>query len=352
MYWDGVNKVMDSARQLVESHLGFTLPDETWSFLERYGFVSDYRVAKKPVAWLADRAREVLEAAGTRTPRTEIEPMLPRAKRSRRFGAADRVEALSSIFANDARRDSAVIAFRRDHLSGGCLALNEVESWILQHAATPHTRWITVPLDDSDQFRFEGNSILFEPKLSISRLAGGFSLSTETLAYTGQTATAGHIPVRLGTVLDELRGLSTYLAQRYGWQEAQATSFVLTDAVPVVSLARLSTKTNFQLTALTRITLTVDPTLSPRKVTEIYAKARRDLLGPRHRSLTAKHLKLAQFTAEAADDEPWKARMERWNRIYPEMRYSSPSNFGRDCRQAFQRLLHPRINFAGLLMAS
>ena len=47
------------------------------------------------------------------------------------------------------------------------------------------------------------------------------------------------LPDKGGRVLEELRRLSERLAQRYAWDEAQATTFVLTDAVPLVSTVKL-----------------------------------------------------------------------------------------------------------------
>src|SRR5262249_38025468 len=83
------------------------------------------------------------------------------------------------------------------------------------------------------------------------------------------------IPTAVGGTLEHLRWLSEKLAKEYGWTEAEATVFVLTGIVPKIKA--ISSNLQFkQLPSLSRIELTIDPTLSPQEVAEHYRQIRQD----------------------------------------------------------------------------
>ena len=93
--------------------------------------------------------------------------------------------------------------------------------------------------------------------------------------------------------------------------------------------------------AASRVELTVDPGCSAKEVADAYQKARRALVGPRHRELSEKHIVLAQFGAERQKGKTLAKSMEQWNERYPKWKYTTVTNFGRDMNKAQQRLLQP-----------
>ncbi len=134
--------------------------------------------------------------------------------------------------------------------------------------------------------------------------------------------------------------MSESLAKRYAWWPAHGSLFVLTGQVPLLSPVRVTTTRRFPITAASRLTLEVDPTVTPREVAEHYGAARKSLLQSRSRRMSPKHLRLAIYSATHSDGT-WAERMRGWNDEHPDERYSQPSNFQRDAANAVKRLLNP-----------
>ncbi|MCH9022496.1 MAG: hypothetical protein IID32_07000, partial [Planctomycetes bacterium] len=84
--------------------------------------------------------------------------------------------------------------------------------------------------------------------------------------------------------------------------------------VPVIYDVRKEITEAFPHQVSSRIRLTIDPALSPQDVAEEYRRARDEIWPGRHRSLSRKHLRLARFHAERAQEASWKERLHRWNR--------------------------------------
>lgn len=145
--------------------------------------------------------------------------------------------------------------------------------------------------------------------------------------------------------LERLRGLGILLANGYGWQEAQATVFVLTGRTPMLSSLVGQLRLRTQYSAVSHITLAADPALSPREVAEGYGRIRRQVLGGRHRYLTEKHLQIALFTMKHSGDETWAEQMSDWNREHPQWPYNAPTNYARDASQAHRRMPHPTYSW-------
>jgi hypothetical protein len=145
-------------------------------------------------------------------------------------------------------------------------------------------------------------------------------------------------------VLDSLRIISEDLSKRYGWDKGQSTLFVLTGDTPLVSPIKGKVNMKSPLAALSRITLTIDPIVSPQEVEEYYRKVRGTR---RRRAMTEKHLKLAIFSTTRPQHETWEQAMQEWNKECiegnrePSWSYMTANtrNFRRDCLQAQARLL-------------
>ena len=87
--------------------------------------------------------------------------------------------------------------------------------------------------------------------------------------------------------------------------------------------------------------MTVDPALSPREVADYYRERREEIVGKRHRDLSEKHMQLALSAATRPEGQTLGQSMEIWNQEHPDWSYKAVTNFGKDCKNALRRLLHP-----------
>ncbi len=325
-------------RRAVEERVGFSIPHEAWEYLERRYDAWDEDVA---VEDLAQDVVELRDAGLLGLPRRRVSA-------PRRSEPPDRRHvALSRILAAEAARREDVREFRQDVLNGRLLAQDEVETFLQARleAEGPPTLWARFPLPAGlqvDPLLAPARDVLAEvaPKLSPNARLTAFeprfldyAKSDDRWVYC--------VPVPVGGVLERLKRLAGHLAEDYGWPEAAATTFVLTGAMPIVSPALIDVRVGSDTPALNRITLRLDPRLSPKEVAAIYARARRRLLGPGHkdRVITEKHLELAAHFAErGAEDGGWDELMASWNATYPRWAYATVNHFSRDVRQAWARV--------------
>ena len=71
-------------------------------------------------------------------------------------------------------------------------------------------------------------------------------------------------------------------------------------------------------------------------------------LGQRFRRLSAKHVGLAVFVAERNDGRSWKKVRAEWIATHTELSHPQDlSNFTRDCRQAYRRVMGRNLRWAG-----
>ena len=93
-----------------------------------------------------------------------------------------------------------------------------------------------------------------------------------------------------------------------------------------------------------RITITVDPTVTPDDVADAYRQARSHFVDPKKaRTQDTKRLALAVFCDRGPTDESWSQTLKRWNKRLPDWRCRSDDvfNFHRHASAARQRLLQP-----------
>ena len=144
--------------------------------------------------------------------------------------------------------------------------------------------------------------------------------------------------------MDELRRLSVRLGKKYSWTEDQGTVFVLSGVTPLVAGIRLETDIQSEHPAASRITLVIDPLVSPQEVLETYSELRQKVLKGTHRPISEKHRMLAVFAAERRPLATWAEVMEAWNRAHEEYQYETVTVFARDCTAAKRRLLRPKLD--------
>lgn len=152
------------------------------------------------------------------------------------------------------------------------------------------------------------------------------------------------MPVKSDGPLGKLKWAVDHLGHEYPcWQEAWATTFVLTGITPPLLRASVNiSKANMLAASL--ITMEIDPRLSPSDLASIYAEARRRIWNGeiRDKQISEKHLELALFAGEncrEADSGGWSFLLERWNANHPHWAYvSNDLNFSRDVKSAWKRV--------------
>jgi len=339
-------------RYEVEQVLGRKIHDPLWKLLKDRGYVTESLEHDDPVRWLANEARVLLVAANDQP--LEFLPNPDRRQRRLRAMPAKR-DVISSLLAAIARNDEMVKAFRDEYLTTGYLSLAQGPRWIRKRkdeGSYPHAIILSLPAHLNYKWSGEWHS---KPPLKILK-AGRMEgyLPNEFLAYAEPDSPWPRIlPVNRDGILRNLQQLSKRLAEQFGWQEAQATMFILTDLVPLVSIntvqirwpraLRTEVDSNevFPVACLARVTITVDPLTTPQEVAALYRKARATHLRRKPRSLSDKHMLLAAYLADHKQLDG--NLMAEWNRQHPKWQYKRFSPFSRDARRARHVLLHDLI---------
>jgi hypothetical protein len=151
--------------------------------------------------------------------------------------------------------------------------------------------------------------------------------------------------------LRQLHELTEELGHRYDWIKGAATQFVLADQDPEASTLRAGGRIPYSWISASRITMVIDPMVSPEDVADFYQRVRKSnsyFAGAQVRPLKAKALHLAAFSADIRPGERSVDQVKRWNELHPDHTYdhTSPtaiSNFVRDMKLARDRLLNPKL---------
>lgn len=342
-------KTQAALRKQIELILGTRVPDWAWSIAAMERAVSEVLQGDNTPEWLAQKLRAWIETGG---PDGQFESKFIAPVRRQRRGKAvqSHQEAVSEAIAAIVRERKEVQSFRRDVLKGKTLKPEEVEAWIEDHtkdATSLHAAIVRLKtnfqIDERDEFGFKPLISSVNPE----DIEGYAHLDTLAYAKPG-SAWVHRVPVGRNGSLRMLYKLSRDLATYFHWQEAQATVFVLTDLTPVIdteniTLSSLSWVTvpyggMEPLACLIRVTLTIDPMMTPEELARKYAVVRNRFLVKKPRALSPKHLALAVFATKhpALDSEA----MEQWAGEFPQWKYQRVSLFARDARIARSRLLH------------
>jgi hypothetical protein len=383
--------------QLAEA-LGEPVPDWLWASLRREHIDYDNEMNKVRFDYVVRTARIALRAAASGAPRMLPRDRLGDGEPGEGGGAPEAsVRALSLLVANQARTDDEVLAFRSDVLHDELLALEQVYQWVqrqsrLQGNQAPFCLWlpevqvpsaevrrvlqsglrrpeeavepvrITIPVEqlmwkgDPHYLEYVGVAPtdipvpyeqLTEPVTLDDRQVRHLRGQEAADPMRGKGAAIFREPVVPSSELDRLRHVSQRLARRHGWTAAQAATFVLTDAVPAMPAVTHTFEWRL-VPEVPRIVLTIEPSVSPREVTDYYRRVRREVAATRTRprQYGEKHLRLANFVAGRPAGERWRATMDAWNAqvpaAVPKWRYKEPSNFQRDAQRAQRWLLRAR----------
>ncbi len=324
----------DNIRSELAGRLGREPREEVWNYLVEEAYVHDVWLEIEGIDYLEKKYRRFAQALEvlTQPPKTATEPDLRQI----------RLQILSDLIAQHAATEKSVVVFRRKHLPEGLLKREKVVEWITRQAEEegPASRYLRVPAPHGyDPTTRTGHTA---PPLTIVDSSPVIQIDVELLCYSAPgDQWARTLPVRHGGTLDSLRVVSKSLARRFTWREAQATTFILTNASPLLSSLRGKIRMAFSLPITSRINMEIDPTLTPEEVAERYKRLRARFIGARYRSMTEKHLRLAEFYGgDKPEGTTWAALMNKWNDSQdPGWAYDRFEVFARDCKQAWRRLM-------------
>ena len=337
----------EDIRKEIDSLLGVSLSDEEWDDL-----VKEFRVDEilnsrsahsSKVAETAELVRHRRRTYDIHNrPKSQEPRMLSKQEANQ---PTNRSQVISILVAQEATEDAAVRLFRTEVLSDKLLPLEGVEEWIQLQAQRdgPSTNWLNnVPISTTQANELlrlwqmaTPDKLYISLELSIYELAA----TTHLLPYPGIDGWACYKPTTDGGVLERLRLLSDRLAEKYKWLPGQATAFVLTDGIPLISSITITLNTNSR-PLFSRIVLDVDPALSPKEIVMHYRRSRKAIMAARHRNLSEKHMQLAIFDSMRPKTETWTVKMDEWNKTHQaEWKYEEAPNFAHDCLQARRRLL-------------
>lgn len=147
-----------------------------------------------------------------------------------------------------------------------------------------------------------------------------------------------------GPTLRNLHDLARKMCRRYPTvNEWHMQQFILTGNPPPISIGQVKTVQNLDIPGLSRITITVDPRISPQQLAKWYSEVRKDFVRKQEKPIEEKSAALAVFAEEHVlhNNTPWPELRAKWNAQYPDWRYdnkSADTQFARDSRNAWQNV--------------
>jgi hypothetical protein len=327
-------------RQQVNAVLDRPVNDQEWAAVNQTGSVRRFRALGNPDG-LAEEIQQFRRAFRGANVKSEKPGMLPAEKR--KYGGlhgSDRVLAISDFIAQQARTREDVMQFRESVLRGRLIKPGDLEAWIKRQASAdgPPTLLISVPLPQGDSIKMTEQGLVTTQPLDTTGKNAALSASSVLLDFgIPGVASTQHQPISISGALNQIRMVSDKLASDYGWQKAQATVFLLTDLVPVLENFSFSVRHGL-LPIADRLSLTVDPSLSPRELMGLYRKVLQRVYGDDRQRVTDKHLRLAAFAVNRPENQTLADGMKVWNRQNPDLAYEYHTNFGRDLKDAMRKV--------------
>jgi hypothetical protein len=198
------------------------------------------------------------------------------------------------------------------------------------------------------------NTFYEAPQLAPKRPRNKDGTDGHALYFVNERGRARNVSVWDRSLLAQLRGLSEWLAQRYRWELAQSTMFVLTGEIPAVPPLKVTASLKFSeelFDATTTIpeyidatiNVTASPWVSSRTVTRAYRIAQTEVMGTSGgKPPGLKNLRLFRFvtariepssaraTRERLTSAPGRTRMpdgkrlvREWNEAHPRWAYKT-----------------------------
>jgi hypothetical protein len=373
---------LSNNRAAVEAELGTAIEDHVWDLLEKNGDADDLDFGLATLREVAAKARGVRASL-----RLDAEPQpVVREPGFLQAGEAARArgDALSSIYAAWASARPDVRRFREKVLArslqimagiAGRAAHASGETAMMEHDQV--AEWVSW-LYDADAPGRNGHQYVF--KLITETKAHGPKRVVDLRYVDGQQERI--LTVGATRMLGQLAELADKLAGEYRWWPPEATMFILTGQTPNVVVYLGSAEIRYhEVSATSRVIMTLDPSLTPGEVAGIYGRLRKRFHPeslPRYQSALRYRLAghVGPHVQMRLDDphsrtgpgrppkpgptglaifvEPlpgytWQQLRHTWNQLYSDWadgngrpyRYESASNFTRDAKTSINQLLFP-----------
>ncbi|MFF9643635.1 hypothetical protein [Kitasatospora aureofaciens] len=372
---------MTNLRADVEKALGWPVSDAMWEDLD--GDVISQRQNRTAARQeLVASIRHRMAVYGHTPAAREDSPTPP--IRPTTASSSARIDALSAIYAAWANSDPKVEWFRRSYLAPHDTP--EYDAWIAGRGTYPDfqllapedvNQWV---IDHFNADSADGNGTRhIESLLTVCRPGENPVVDLWYIASHRELA----LTVDSRWTLGDLAKLAREISDTYQWRQSEAATFVLTGRQPEVFVYSGSASIRHGATAAcSRVTMTLDPFLTPDQVAGIYGRLKARLHSGPMKSLSEKHYRLAQHigphVSSRVDDprltgrmgrplqagptglahiiEPtggatWQSLRRDWNdrcghrtdRNNAVWRYDNDNhpNFVRDAKKAYERLLFP-----------
>lgn len=328
-------------REDVETLLGYVMDDRTWQRLEDLGHASELAEGHTSPRDVADLVRDFGATwVRHRLPSDDLGPRLVR--------GADQLHArslaISAWVARAADQDPKVRAFRRRHLPRALLSQDEIGNWIAeQERRARPAKWpVSIELKPDVDASYRASA-----EVHLARVP---YVEFTWIERTSENWVGGRWPVPPGSVLASLAELASDLHRRWRWREHEAVAWVLSGVEPyLIAIEGHSTiRRNFNhilgsYDVLSRITIDVDPVVTPEQLAGWWRGIRHRILSGRYRPMSEKHLALARFGASRPESTAWEEDRLAWNREvgteHPNWRYEDRRNYRRDATSAVRRVL-------------
>lgn len=365
---------MTNWRAKVEVDLGEEVADPVWDLAEQWGYVEDVTLGRMTVTELSAKIRKLYAVLDVPVTGPEIDQPgkagFPQASEA----TSARIDAISAIYAAWASSEPEVHRFRNRILARTCAAMGMPTGADGLLAGDQVSRWVRWCLEaDADG----GNPDGYILGLVAAQAAHGpRPIADLWYIAEGQERAQG---VDVHGSLGQLAKLAETLAERYRWRPSEATMLLLTGRMPEVQVYTGSAEIRYNyMSASTRVTMTLDPALSPDEVAGIYERLRRRFHAgtpPRNQAVrrhrlaghVGPHVQMRSGTPdsrtgpgrrpspnpsglalfiEPASGHTWESLRGDWNRLQRNQvgenwEYASASNFIRDAKTALIRLLFP-----------
>jgi hypothetical protein len=264
------------------------------------------------------------------------------------YGEFNRSAITSKMMFLEAENIVQVQEFRKEVLNNNLLPQDMVMGWIKKTGKKDGipTRWIDrVPLpDDINVELVEGNfKLTNELNVQRTKRLRGYELHY----WVGDVRSTY---ITSGGTLDKVRMLSIELSQRYGWSQAQATTFVLTGTQFMVEAIEVEASIHPSILA-NKVVLKVDPTSTPKEVVEAFQWAKNQFFEPTSKQNKTKSEILAWFFVSHKGMNR-NDRLRLWNKLCNQNESWKSSwtydlvrgidNFHRDLKTSYKKYLDGR----------
>jgi hypothetical protein len=329
-----------SWRQQVEKRYGSKLPDETWEWLVGKQYIEELDEGMGvTVDYVVDQIRLINRAAPAAHARSRRRVVASDPESASVFtGLNNRLEALAEVIAWRAARSSAVSVYRRRWLRDKLIDADEVAAWIdrTYHDHLPKN-WPT-DRGPAQATNFPGRFALWPHAHRV----------LEWIDTAASTSKIWCVPTR--GPLGELAGLVEKLADRWDWNKALATTFVLTGDTPArpgvraVSFRKRSgSDDTYGSYDLMSVRCSIDIEVTPEELAAWWRGVRAALGVSGRRPMGDKSVALAKFALSRTDDsKTFRQDMEDWNAEAPEeWHFDDYRNFRTAAKTAIEALNHP-----------